>query len=123
MTNRSPLTFFSLTGLSHVSLPYIYGCQEMVPSNNGEAHRKSHSQHHLTLVLSRLEKKENELQEAKQDVVSHRTKLCQMEKCVREIEEHCRVTKEALQRNTKELHAERGKCIQTDERLRQTKAG
>jgi len=100
----------------------IYGCQEMVPFNKEEAHRKSHSQHHLTLVLSRLEKTENELQVAKQEVVSHQAKLCRMEKCVGETKEHCRVTEEALQQTKEELHAVQERCMKTDECLRQTEA-
>lgn len=99
----------------------VYGCQQIVQFSKKQAHCTSHSQHHLTLVLSELMKKEKELQVVRKDVIGYQTKLCQMEERVRETEDHCRQTEEVLGQMKVEQHREQERCKRTDRCLRQTK--
>ena len=98
-----------------------YGCQQIVQFNEKEAHCASHSQHHLTLVLSEITKSERELQRAREDVASHETKLCQMEEHVREAEKHCKQTEMTLRKMKEELHREQERRKRTERYLKQIK--
>ena len=98
----------------------IYGCKQAVQYNQKDSHCMSHSQHHLTLVLSELNKKEEELQVARKDAVSHQSKLQQVERHVRETEEHCRKSEKALQQTKVKLHLEQQRCEESKINLQQT---